>query len=153
MNEQETTTTQPATPDPNEATAQILASYHRPNAKLITHIARVDPGRKSAEERALGGRYRLIHGQMAIPVPLEQRLLPNGQENPYLPVQVLAEVSDIVELDHVGAAFALDNDLVEPLNARPSRAGKVWDEATRSKVAWDYKACEALRERNASRVL
>jgi hypothetical protein len=149
----ETTAAETPAVDPNEATAQILASYNRPVARLLKHTPRVTEGRKSAEERALGGRYRIIHGQVTIAVPVEQRLLPDGQINPHLPSQVYADMGDEVELDHVDAAFFLDNDIVEPLNARPSRVGKVWDESDRSKRAWDYARCEALKERNAQRTV
>jgi hypothetical protein len=76
--------------------------------------------------KMLGGTYRVIHGRIAIPRPEEDLRLPDGSENVHLSKTIFAEMGDEVLLSHIDAELMLDADVVEPLDARPSRVGKVW---------------------------
>lgn len=125
-----------------DATKAVLASFVRPNAKAISINPRPSAAQKTAAERKLGGRYRIIHGNFAVPIPLEQRLLPNGEENPYLPRQMYLKPGDVVELDDQDAASGLDSNVIEPLTTNPSRVDKVWKapDLEKAKRPWDYAA-------------
>jgi hypothetical protein len=139
--------------NPEAATVALLASYQRPVGRLVKMLPRTTEGQKTAEERAKAGTYRVIHGSFAIAVPLEQRLLPNGNENPYLPRQVMAKLGDEVWLNDQDASDALDADTVEPLDTRPSRVGGVWraPDLEKAKRPWDFKSAEQAREDARSR--
>jgi len=77
--------------------------------------------------KMLGGIYRVIHGRLILPLPLEARRLgADGALEPDAPKTFYAEVGDEVLLPHADAERMLDADVVEPLDARPSRVGKVW---------------------------
>jgi hypothetical protein len=88
---------------------------------------------KEEAKRNLAGRYRVIHGRIAMARPIEEWQRPDGTEIPHEPKQVFAEMGDIVELTHEdaermlgpAAGFPDGLDIVEPLDAKPSRVGKV----------------------------
>jgi hypothetical protein len=132
------------------ATRVARAAYERTPARIIERKAVVSAEEKSAKERAQGGRYRVIHGNVSIAVPLSDRLFPNGALNEHIPAQILVHPGDIIELDDIDAASMLDHGLIEPLTARPSREGKVWDEKTRQNEPWDFKKALAWREAAAT---
>jgi hypothetical protein len=102
-------------------------------------------------EKDLSGVYRVIHGNHLLPVPREQRLHPDGTENPHAPMTVSAGIhvvgrtakgdpiykGDEVWLSHADAYRLLAMEwpdgeerhmhaLVEALDAKPSRVGKVF---------------------------
>lgn len=82
---------------------------------------------KTPEARALAGSYRVIHGHIGVVLPEKDWRNPDGSLRPGVPTTANAEVGDEVWLNDVDAANALDAGLIEPLDARPSRVGMVWD--------------------------
>ncbi|MGA7122135.1 MAG: hypothetical protein WBY94_18670 [Polyangiaceae bacterium] len=150
-------TPSPVAPTAAEKTAaeQIAEAYApRPQARMVQMAQRESPALKSARERALAGQWRLTHTSMPIATPRELIAA-----NPDLPPSFLAKPGDVVWLDDVDAAFCLDNDLVEPPDASPSRVGKVWENIQtelgwnqdgrptngRTGQSWDFAKCEALK--------
>jgi len=101
-------------------------------AKIVKMVPRVSAVQKTAEERALAGEYRVIHGQIGIPLPPERwrKKNPDGslsdEEIPGALKSMTAEMGDIVWLNNEDAMRCIDADLVEPVDAKPSRLGKVW---------------------------
>lgn len=81
------------------------------------------------EERQLGGDYRVIHGRVALPRPAAERLGPDGQVDPTIPKQIMADMGDIVRLDHHDAARLVDAGVVEASDVpeKVSKMGKMWD--------------------------
>lgn len=71
-----------------------------------------DPTALTPEERKLAGVYRVIHGRICI--------------DPTTHPQLFAEVGDEIRLGDVDAANMIDAGVIEPLDTKPSRAGKVW---------------------------
>jgi hypothetical protein len=124
----------PATPAPKRTRA---AAAPKPASPTVPRIVKRAPPRTpkpgedplpiSAAERALAGVYRVIHGSIAIPVPLSERLKADGTEDGNKPTQELAHPGDEVYLGDQDAASMLDADIIEPLDAKPSRVGKVWE--------------------------
>jgi hypothetical protein len=78
-----------------------------------------DSPKPTPQERALAGRYRVIHGNLSIPNP-------DKATNANAPAFIYAKPGDEVELGDVDAANMLDADVVEETDAKPSRVGKVW---------------------------
>jgi hypothetical protein len=92
---------------------------------IVKRVPRTDASHENARERKLGGRYRVIHGQVAVPRPEAEYLRPDGSEDPHkLKIEYAIE-GDVVNLSDDDAARMLDADIVEPLDAKPSRVGKV----------------------------
>jgi hypothetical protein len=141
--------------DHKTAVEVYLDSLRPPSARLVRTLQRETADEKKAREAAKAGEYRVIHGSVAIPIPLEQRLLPDGSENEHLPRQVYAQPGDIVWVNDRDALFMLENDIIEPLDAKPSRAGKPseMEQRTASKQAWDYATVKAMREARAARAV
>ncbi|HEY1692257.1 MAG TPA: hypothetical protein VGG39_08845 [Polyangiaceae bacterium] len=75
----------------------------------------------SPAERKLAGEYRVIHGRILLP-----SVTPDGGPAPTLQ---FAEIGDVLFLDDLSAAIAVDAGVVERADADPSesRVGKVWD--------------------------
>lgn len=91
---------------PQNGTVEIVKAMDPiARAKLLG----VEPPLSKAA-RKLGGVYRVTHGRIAI-----------DSSN-----LVFAHVGDEVRLNDEDAANMLDADVIEALDARPSRAGKVW---------------------------
>lgn len=103
-----------------------MAFKAEPTAVITKMVPRDTPAMVKARERKLGGEYRLIHGRMAIPRPFEDTLYPNGTINPHEPTIVYAIPGDLIKLGDIEAARMLDADLIEELDAKPSRLNKVW---------------------------
>jgi hypothetical protein len=95
-------------------------------ARLVHQAESLDPNALRAKERALAGTYRVIHGRVEIPQDWADWHTPDGQEIPGQPKTITARMGDIVELGDEDAARMLDADVVERLDAKPSRVGKVW---------------------------
>lgn len=135
-------------------TEAFIEQYRPQPARVVKLVLKDNPGERLAKEAHKAGVYRVIHGCFAIAIPLEQRLLPNGHENPYLPKQLYAQPGSEIWLNDRDALHALQNDLVEPLDTKPSRVGKVWTgvEIDRngkeipSNKAWDYLTISRMRE-------
>jgi hypothetical protein len=82
------------------------------------------PGRPTQASRKLGGTYRVIHGRIELPRPAEEI----AQDPSLTPAMTIrAEVGDEVELGDTDAANMLDAGVIEPLDAKPSNVGRVWD--------------------------
>lgn len=82
----------------------------------------------TAKERALAGKYRLIHGRIAMPKPESERLLADGSANPNVDPIMYIEAGAELDLDDETAARLEDQGLIEPLSVSKvhSRLGKVW---------------------------
>jgi len=93
-----------------------------------------DEGEK-LKARKLAGEYRVIHGSLAVSIPEDARRKPDGTINEHAPTFEYAKMGDRVWLNDADAARAIDADLVEPLDARPSRVGKVFVPPKASRTA------------------
>jgi hypothetical protein len=82
------------------------------------------PGRPSQASRRLGGLYRVIHGVVELPRPQAEI---DADPSPTPALTIRAQVGDEIEIGDTDAANMLDADVIEPLDAKPSRVGKVWD--------------------------
>lgn len=81
---------------------------------------------KSAPKVLSPGKYRVIHGRIWLPRPLEERLLPDGSEDPHVPKQIFAAMGDIVQLTSEDATRMMADGVIEELDANPSKVGVVW---------------------------
>jgi hypothetical protein len=77
-------------------------------------------------KEAGGGDFRIIHGTMHVPRPLEEIYNPDGSRKENEKPFVTAKEGDIVRLSVDDAFRALEQGLVEELDAKPSRVGKVF---------------------------
>jgi hypothetical protein len=96
------------------------------DGRVIAQIVKAqphDPFELRAKERALAGTYRVIHGTIEIPRP--DRLNEDGSEK--TPKSISAIMGDHIELGDDDAARMIDAGVVERLDAKPSRVGKVWE--------------------------
>lgn len=117
----------------NETTTEATTSKKAPKrvqvpvpttAKAISRL--ISRSKTAAEaKRNLAGKYRVIHGRIAVARPIDEWQRPDGTEIPHEPKQIFAEMGDVVELTHEDAERMLEEDIVEHLDARPSRVGKV----------------------------
>ena len=73
-----------------------------------------------------GGDFRVIHSNMHVPLPREQWQNVDGSRKEGVPTFVTAKPGDIVRLTVDDAFRALEQNLVEELDAKPSRVGKVF---------------------------
>lgn len=115
---------------PKKASSKVSAFADAPvpagSPRILHRAPRVDANKKNAKELALGGSYRVIHGQVSVPRPMSERLNPDGTENPHEPKVEYAQPGDVVSFSDEDAMRLLDSDIIEPLDAKPSRVGKVW---------------------------
>lgn len=72
------------------------------------------------------GEYRIIHGQMCIPLDPKEYTDSTGQIIDGKPRVTYAKPGDIVWLSEQDATNANAADLIEEVDAKPSRLGKVW---------------------------
>lgn len=79
----------------------------------------------SAKERALAGVYRVIHGAIMLPRPDSEWKHPDGTRKEGEPTQEAALIGDEVYFGDEDAMRFLDADLIEPLDAKPSRCPKL----------------------------
>jgi hypothetical protein len=137
------------------ATEEYLLSIQPVQARLVKQLVRETNVQKKARLAAKAGEYRVIHGSVNVPIPLSERLLPDGSENEHLPKQVLAMPGDVVWLNDRDALALLETDVVEPMDARPSRVGQPSEneKATRAEKAWDYATVKANAEARAARAV
>lgn len=142
------TATAPAySPPPSTEPSRIVEFAPRPVSRTSAELALakaqelVGPvDRKFRRVTELAGTYRMIHGNAVLPVPLSQRLNADGTENIDAPKTVIARIAPVLNargdvMGYVGdevwlnagdAERMLLADIVEPLDARPSRCGKVF---------------------------
>jgi len=73
------------------------------------------------------GIYRVIHGRVAITLPKEMWTKSNGERDYDKPTQEFAKMGDEVWLNEQDATSMVNASIVEPLDAKPSRVGRVWD--------------------------
>lgn len=103
--------------------------------QTLAHITRVAKA-PAVPEKDLSGIYRVIHGHVEVPRPESEWHDAAGNELPHEPKTVTAEEGDEVWLPHADAkrllAMHIEPELrplhavVETLDTRPSRVGKVW---------------------------
>ena len=106
-------------------------------APVMAKIVKRAP-RPKQERPQLAGTYRVIHGTLTVPRPRSEWTFPDGTENLHEPKTELAREGDEVELGNEDAFLLLGMDIpdsaespralravVEALDAKPSRVGKV----------------------------
>lgn len=129
---------QPVTIDPGAenkpaiTTSSIVAAKPRP--KLPPNPR--DPNKKSPAERALRGDYRVIHGMLHVPRDPSTYLNDRGEPIAGRPMWDEAHEGDVVRLNDNDAAVAVDGGVVERLDTKPSRQGKVFQPP---KIDWDMR--------------
>jgi hypothetical protein len=116
----ETTTTTTAKKRERRVTVPV-AKAEKPLSKLVARSVT----KTEATKKSLAGHYRVIHGHVVLPLPRSEWTNPDGSEIPGRPKQINAELGDIVDLSHDDAENMLEYDIVEPLDAKPSRVGRV----------------------------
>lgn len=109
-----------ATPKPAKRVQVAVTTTKNPVSRLVSRSKTRDEAK-----RKLAGKYRVIHGRISLARPTEEWQRADGTEIPNEPKQLFAEMGDIVELTDDDAARMLDLDIVEHLDAKPSRMGKV----------------------------
>jgi hypothetical protein len=104
--------------------------------RALRQVNAKDPAKLSPKERGLAGRYRVIHGTIHVTRPTASFTRPDGTEIPFAPkwdeagIHLQADgkyLGDVVDLTDEDAAVLVDSDQVEPLDAKPSRVGKVFN--------------------------
>src|ERR1700722_5271801 len=110
------------------------------SCSIVKRVPRVDPDAER-KSRKLGGDYRVIHGRVLVPKPTEAFLNADGTDKPHAEKIEYAIEGDIVRLTDLDAARLLEADVVEPLDAKPSRVGKVW---VRPPVTMDFTGMPAM---------
>lgn len=91
---------------------------------IVDRVPRTDPN-KERKERKLGGNYRVIQGTVLVPRPTEVFLNADGTEKPFEAKTEEAIPGDTIRLTDLDASRLLEKDIIEPLDAKPSRLGKV----------------------------
>jgi hypothetical protein len=119
-------------------------------ARLVERAKPDELDANSAAALKLAGVYRVIHGTLEIPRPIAERLNPDGTDNPFVPKTITVRMGDEVALGDEDAwrMLAYDKDpaerhkfaVVEPLDTRPSRVGKVWEPPKPTSNASGYAA-------------
>lgn len=99
----------------------------QPPAQILKKVPRPTPQQIDAKKRALAGIYRVIHGRVIIPRPVETFTRADGSEIPHAPKFDEAEEGDEIKVGDEDAARLMDAGVIEKLDARPSRVGKVFD--------------------------
>ena len=108
-----------AIPQPVKRTPPVLA-------RILKKVPR-DEGefKRTAKERKLAGTYRVIHGSIEVPLPESEWKNPDGSVKEGEPRTEQAKMGDEVYFGDEDAMRILDADLIEPLDTKPSRVGKV----------------------------
>lgn len=117
----------------NSAAAQRALQPNAPDveesapvfSKILSAVPRPNPARESAKDRHLAGNYRVIHGNVIVvrdPALWHDK---DGNVKPEEPRTRMAIMGDICWFNDLDAASMLDNDIIEPVDTKPSRMGKV----------------------------
>lgn len=107
----------------SKSTATVASSEPKP-AEFSRIVKRADPPKREAKQPK--GQYRVIHGTLAVPLFADPVQARNARENGQ-PTQDTAKPGDIVFLNEDDATRLLADNIVETLDAKPSRVGKVWE--------------------------
>jgi hypothetical protein len=104
-------------------------------ARIVRRVPRPDP--LAGVERQAAGMYRVIHGSIVVPYDPATFTRADGTIDDYKPKFERAIMGDEVYLGADDATRMLAASLVEPIDAKPSRVGKVWSppKATRNLAA------------------
>lgn len=109
--------------------AQATADVASPLTTSSRIVKRAPPPKRDDEDmpkQMPAGEYRVIHGQICIPLDPKEYTDSTGQIIEHKPKCTYARVGDIVFLSAHDATNAAAADLIEEVDAKPSRAGKVW---------------------------
>lgn len=138
------TTTHDAKTNTGKPKKTVAARNVGPSVKLLKQGegVRTDEERDArkkkptAAERKLGGKYRLIHGRIAMPRPESERLHEDGSLNPNVQPTMYVEMGAEIELNDEEAARLEDAGMIEPLSVGKghSRLGKVWNPPTATRM-------------------
>jgi hypothetical protein len=132
----------------NEATATISKGKKAPitTNSIVKRVPRVDPN-KDRKDRALAGDYRVIHGKVLVPRPVEAFLNADGTERPLEAKYEEAIEGDVLRLTDVDAARLMDAGVIETLDAKPSRVGQGFKPPP---VVWDFTGMPAGARQQAT---
>jgi hypothetical protein len=136
MNEPSVTEEKPTIPRKRRARTDAAQRALDPNppevedpelsfSRIVDRVPRATPAQASAKERHLAGRYRIIHG--TIVVVRDPKLWHDSEGNVRadVPKTEHALQGDVCWFNDIDAANLLDRDIIEPVDAKPSRLGKV----------------------------
>lgn len=103
-----------------------------PTASCILQAAPPPP--KADEDQAgrrivtmPAGKYRVIHGSVFVPRPVALRTRPDGSIDENEPKNDLARPGSVLFLTAEDATQLFHHSVIEELDAKPSRLGKVWE--------------------------
>jgi hypothetical protein len=109
--------TEPAAP-------KAVVSAPQPVAKIVKRVPRIDP--LEGKSKGMAGTYRVIHGRLAVPREPAELLNQDGSRNEHALAFEYAIPGDHVTLGDDDAYRMLEADVIEALDAKPSRLNKVW---------------------------
>ena len=118
--------------------------------RIVKKVPRETDGELTAKQRKLGGVYRIIHGSMMVPLPEAEWKNPDGTVKKGAPTLEVAVIGDEIYLGDEDAMRAIAADLVEPLNALPSRLPKL-DKATGELIGGVFKRPITIPNSNGMR--
>jgi len=105
--------------------AQASAAPASTISRIVKRVDHSDP-EKDKLPRHPAGVYRVIHGTIFFPLDPSAYMKADGTRDYDKPSQEKALPGDEVNLTEDDATRMVNNDVVEPLDAKPSRVGKVW---------------------------
>jgi hypothetical protein len=120
---------------PAEKTTQASPASNVP--RITKKLPRETDFQRVAKESNLAGVYRIITSNVMVPRPESEWKDEDGKHRPGEPTLELAQPGDEVYLGNEDAMRLLAQDIVEEMNAYPSRVGKVF---TPPKVAHNMNA-------------
>jgi len=108
-----------------EATPPEVEDPELSFSRIVDRVPRATPAQASAKERHLAGRYRIIHGSIVVVRDPKIWHDSEGNVRPDVPRTELALMGDVCWFNDIDAASLLDHDIIEPVDTKPSRLGKV----------------------------
>jgi hypothetical protein len=104
--------------------ARAVSVDPQPTARIVKRVPRPEPF--GGEHKGKAGTYRVIHGRIAVPREASEMLNADGSRNEHIEPFEYAEPGDHVTLGDIDAHLMLQADVIEALDAKPSRLGKVF---------------------------
>lgn len=100
---------------------------HDAHYVMVESVLRTVDGPEPEKPTHPAGHYRMIHGGAWIPTPIAQLFDENGRRRDNVRPLQLAKVGDELWLNERDATMMVNQDMVEHIDASPSRVGQVWD--------------------------
>lgn len=108
------------------ATTEPISLANVPAARIVKRAPVEKRDDEDMPKQMPAGEYRVIHGQICIPLDPKEYTDAVGQIIEHKPKCTYARMGDIVWLSAHDATNAAAADLIEEVDAKPSRVGKVW---------------------------